>query len=295
MCPSESPLMIESHSMNASPHPCLVIPITFRPYAETGEFACFGVLVHCPETGYVGYRIGEKDRRVTERINNFFKEIGRDIFPMTLKSAKRDLEQVVKAPFDLFDRNRARALLENLIRPRENLIRYGEPMAVMSSDPAAEVDRQYALLVERGFVDQEGRYENEVRRRVKKYLTERHIPFSQFSFRSPDNYVFNLPITFEAKNGMKAIKALNLVGTSVTDTIDNGFKWIFRFRRLLENGFKKDNLLVPVNLTVSSPENKSAVLTILDQLSDIVPTVDSIDSNKEHDALVSFSEDAISA
>lgn len=281
--------------MNAQPHPCLVIPITFRPYAETGEFACFGVLVHCPETGYIGYRIGEKDRRVTDRINNFFKEIGRDIFKMTLKSAKRDLEQVVKAPSDLFHHEQAKDLLDNLIRPRENLIRYGEPMAVMADNPAAELDRQYALFVERGFVDQEGRYENEVRTRVKKYLDGRGIPFGQHSFRAPNNYVFNLPITFDAKNGKKAIKALNLVGASVTDTFDNGFKWIYRFGQLLENGFKRDNLLVPVNLVETDPANRDAVFEIFKSLTKIVPTVDSNDLTAEHKALVTFAEDAVPA
>ena len=281
--------------MNAQPHPCLVIPITFRPYAETGEFACFGVLVHCPETGYIGYRIGEKDRRVTERINNFFKEIGRDIFRMTVKSAKLDLEQVVNAPSNLFDYQQAKALLENLIRPRENLIRYGAPIAVMTENPAIEVDRQYALLVQRGFVDKAGIYENDVRTRVKKYLTERHIQFRQLGFRAPNNYVFNLPIAFDGRNGTKAVKALNLVGNGVTETFDNGIKWLYRFEQLLQNGFKKDNLLVPVNLVENDPENRNAVLDIYGRLTEIVPTVDSSDFNQEHESLVRFTEDVVPA
>ena len=281
--------------MNAQLHPCLVIPITFRPYVETGEFACFGVLVHCPDTGYVGYRIGEKDRRVTERINNFFKEIGRDIFRMTVKSAKLDLEQVVNAPSSLFDYQQAKTLLENLIRPRENLIRYGAPIAVMTENPAVEVDRQYALLVQRGFVDRAGIYENDVRTRVKKYLAERRIQFRQFSFRAPNNYVFNLPIAFDGRNGTKAIKALNLVGNSVTETFDNGLKWLYRFEQLLQNGFKKDNLLVPVNLVENNPENRKAVIDVYGRLTKIVPTVDSSDFNQEHESLVRFTEDAVSA
>ena len=285
----------ESPAMNAQLHPCLVIPITFRPYVETGEFACFGVLVHCPETGYVGYRIGEKDRRVTERINNFFKEIGRDIFRMTVKSAKLDLEQVVNAPSSLFDYQQAKTLLENLIRPRENLIRYGAPIAVMTENPAVEVDRQYALLVQRGFVDRAGIYENDVRTRVKKYLAERRIQFRQFSFRAPNNYVFNLPIAFDGRNGTKAIKALNLVGNSVTETFDNGLKWLYRFEQLLQNGFKKDNLLVPVNLVENNPENRKAVIDVYGRLTKIVPTVDSSDFNQEHESLVRFTEDAVSA
>ena len=281
--------------MNAQPHPCLVIPITFRPYAETGEFACFGVLVHCPETGYIGYRIGEKDRRVTDRINNFFKEIGHDIFKMTLKSAKRDLEQVANAPSDLFAHNQTKTLLDNLIRPRENLIRYGDPMAVMTDNPVAELNRQYALIVERGFVDKEGHYENEVRFRVKQILESRRIPYSQYSFHDASNYVFTLPFSFDARSGKKAIKALNLAGTSATDIIDNGLKWEYRLKQLLENGFRRNDLLVPVNLAVRSPDNQTAVLNIFDKLTNLVPTVDSRNLATEREALVRFTEDAVPA
>ncbi len=282
--------------MNAQPHPCLVIPITFRPYAETGEFACFGVLLHCAETGFIGYKIGDHDRRVTDRINNFFKEIGRDIFRMTLKSAKRDLEQVANAPSDLFVHNQTKTLLDNLVRPREHLIRYGDPMAVMTDDPVAELNRQYALIVERGFVDQEGHYENEVRFRVKRVLESRRIPYSQYSFHDASNYVFTLPFSFDAKSGgKKAIKALNLAGTSVTDIIDNGLKWEYRIKQLLENGFRRNDLLVPVNLAVRNPDNQAAVLNIFDKLTNLVPTVDSRNLDSERDALIRFTEDAVSA
>ena len=49
-----------------------------------------------------------------------------------------DLEQVVNAPADLFEHGRFRELLDNLIRPRENLIRYGQPMERYVPLPVAE-------------------------------------------------------------------------------------------------------------------------------------------------------------
>lgn len=28
---------------------CTVVPVAYRPYVETAEFACFGVLLYCEE------------------------------------------------------------------------------------------------------------------------------------------------------------------------------------------------------------------------------------------------------
>ena len=36
---------------------------------------------------------------------------------------------------------------KDLIRPRENVIRYGSPFVVVTDDPASELDRQYENLV----------------------------------------------------------------------------------------------------------------------------------------------------
>ena len=277
-------------------YPCLVIPITFRPYAETGEFACFGVLLHCPEQRYTNYRLGERDRRITDRINNFFREIGRDIFKMTIKSAKRDLDQLVNAQSDLFSYKDVDELFKNLIRPRENLIRYGQPMAVMTDNPAAELDRQYSLLVERGFVDHAGHYETAVRERVKRYLAERHIGFRQYPVRAPNNYVFHLPIVFDAKNaknGKKVVKALNLAGATVTETFDNGMKWHYRFDQLGNAGFGQGDIFVPVNLASTDPAVHAAALEVASDLAPLVSLVDSENPDMEHEALVTFAEDAI--
>lgn len=282
--------------MTAQLHPCLVIPITFRPYAETGEFACFGVLLHCPEVGYVNYRLGGGDRRVTDRINHFFKEIGRDIFRLTLKSAKRDLDEVVNASGDLFAYKDVGALVGNLVRPRENLLRYGAPMSVMTDNPAAELDRQYALLVERGFVDHAGHYETAVRDRVKRYLAQRHIGYRQYPVRAPNNYVFHLPIVFDAKRakcGKKAVKALNLSGATVTETFDNGMKWRYRFEQLGRVGFGQNDIFVPVNLASEDPDIQAAAAAVATDLKPLVSLVDSGNPDREHEALVTFTLDAV--
>lgn len=49
-----------------------------------------------------------------------------------------------------FDRERNKGdkgAFANLIRPRENIVRYGAPQAVFTTDPAAELDDLYRRSV----------------------------------------------------------------------------------------------------------------------------------------------------
>ena len=49
--------------------------IRLLPQADAGEFANIGVVLACPETGHFGFRLWQKQRRLTQ----FFDEITRDL------------------------------------------------------------------------------------------------------------------------------------------------------------------------------------------------------------------------
>jgi Protein of unknown function (DUF3037) len=60
--------------------------VRLLPQADAGEFANIGVVLACPETGYFGFRLMKKQRRVTQ----FFEEITRDLLT---KLRKERLQQ----------------------------------------------------------------------------------------------------------------------------------------------------------------------------------------------------------
>ena len=77
------------------------------------------------------------------RITNFFPRYGREKLLQIMEWAANDIEFTIEnAPTNL-------GAFQNLIRPRENIIRYGSPSAVATDDPAAELDRQYDIYVVR--------------------------------------------------------------------------------------------------------------------------------------------------
>lgn len=122
-------------------HTCIVVPILLRPDCTSPNTACFGVIVKCDETGYFGYRTAQDDESAIGRIVSFFPKYGRHNFERAMSWAAHDIEYAFKLEETI------PGSFANLIRPRENVIRYGQARTSKAIDPAAELDRQYEQLV----------------------------------------------------------------------------------------------------------------------------------------------------
>ena len=125
-------------------HFCEVVPVYVRPQSMVDEQACFGVIVRCPSANFYGYRLARGDEAAIVRIASFFPRYGRAGLEQAMTWAAQDIEYT-------FDRERNKGdkgAFANLIRPRENVVRYGAPQAVFSADPAAELDDLYRRSVQ---------------------------------------------------------------------------------------------------------------------------------------------------
>ena len=120
---------------------CAVVTVCLRPTPVSPESASFGVIVKCDGEGFFGYRLAQSDERVIERIAGFFPRYGRDNVMRAMDWAAHDIE------FAIEGEKEGRAAFRNLIRPRENVIRYGSPFVVATDIPASELERQYEILV----------------------------------------------------------------------------------------------------------------------------------------------------
>lgn len=124
-------------------HVCIVVPVYVRPHGMVEEQACLGVLLRCPSADCYVYRLATDDEAVKTRVLNFFPKLGRETLEQVLAWASHDIEFTFEAERQKGDKG----AFANLIRPRENIVRYGEPQALQSPDPAAELDRLYHLAV----------------------------------------------------------------------------------------------------------------------------------------------------
>jgi hypothetical protein len=120
---------------------CTVVTVSLRPSPISQENACFGIILKCDETGFCDYKLARHDDKVIDRIVNFFPKYGRQNLMRTMEWAAHDIT------FAIQGEKTGQFSFANLIRPRENVIRYGSPFAVSSADPASELDRQYEVNV----------------------------------------------------------------------------------------------------------------------------------------------------
>ena len=120
---------------------CLVVMVCLRPSPVSPEMACFGIVAKCDSAGFFDYKLAQNDERVIERIAGFFPRYGRDNVLRAMEWAAHDIDFAIKCEKE------GRAAFMNLIRPRENVIRYGSPFIVATDDPALELERHYENLV----------------------------------------------------------------------------------------------------------------------------------------------------
>jgi len=122
---------------------CLIVPVYVKPQSMNDEKACIGIIARCSELNYLAYRVAVDDERVIGRIVSFFPSFGREQVVRAMNWAKHDIELA----FSRERREGGDAAFANLIRPRENVVRYGASQALISANPAREFDRLYAEIV----------------------------------------------------------------------------------------------------------------------------------------------------
>src|ERR1035437_7598093 len=89
--------------------------IRLLPQAEAGEFANIGVVLACPETGFFGFRLMKKQRRVTQ----FFEEITRELLIKLRKELSTELNHVQSLVVTRYARTELAQVMQDLAKPRE--------------------------------------------------------------------------------------------------------------------------------------------------------------------------------
>lgn len=140
--------------------PCLYAIVRFAPLVETGEFANTGVLVIAPAQRFFGFKLMIQRH---ERITHFFKPLDAKVFRTTMRALRDELERakalLMQHGFDRRlkenDIEFAKGLFNEIVRPRETVIKFSEPRPLLASDPNAALEELYAHYVERNFVTRE--------------------------------------------------------------------------------------------------------------------------------------------
>ncbi len=236
--------------------------LRFRPYRETGEFVNVGVVLQCPQFGYLGYLV---ERRKHKRITDFFPELDLDIYKTGLDGLIKELNRLNTGEVhngQLFFGEEARvrnAIFKELVRPRESLFNYSDIATVLATNPEAKLQELFNFHIERQFA-QEREYQETIMRHelngfLQKFDLARFYRLNQQI--GDDSYKISLPfVHYEDEAPKKAIKPLHLDKPDPTDIYRHGDSWISSVCRLR----KKNQLPKSFLFTVKYPPKEGQSL-----------------------------------
>ncbi|EON93064.1 hypothetical protein MARLIPOL_03490 [Marinobacter lipolyticus SM19] len=235
---------------------CQYAIVRFMPYIETGEFANVGILLWAPKNRYLGFKLLRKKHA---RITQFFEELDRGVYLKTMANLDAELCRVQGmlkdqiAEFGDKDREYGfhKGLFQELIRPRETIVRFSEQRAVLAENPERALTELYEHYVGRNFVTPEYQ-ETVLERGIKKLLEQRDLA-KRFTKRRIEDQLYRVTFPFvEQKDNeaIRVIKPLFLGQNESTAIIEHGGKWKLRVDQLRE----RDLLRGPVLFPVKGPE-----------------------------------------
>ena len=155
-------------------------------------------------------------------ITNFFEQLDAQVFKTSIQNLKGELERIRKLSRDQ-DPRFARALFEEVVRPREAIIKFSNVRAVLMNDAKAKLDELYGYYVERDFVTPEYR-EQVLEKTLRKWFNEAGVG-SRFDRLEIGNEEYHATFPFvEEKRGeaFTAVKPLNLGQDQPSKILDHG-------------------------------------------------------------------------
>ncbi|PTQ74700.1 Protein of unknown function (DUF3037) [Nitrosomonas oligotropha] len=236
---------------------CQYTIVRFSPFIETGEFANVGIVMMASKQRYFASKL-ETQRYA--RITRFFEELDRKLYTQAIHVLKVELErlhQVLKAHgfdrrFKANDVDFAQQLFAELIRPRENIVRFSEPRIVLAENPKEKLDELFSYYVERNFVTKEY-IETRLEKGIRKWLYQASIGdrFQRLAV-GDDEYEAIFPFVEQVDDRpVKIIKPLNLAQEKPSKIIDHGNLWRSRIEELK----RRKRLPGRVLFTVRGPED----------------------------------------
>ena len=253
---------------------CHYAIVRFMPFVETGEFANVGVVLFAPNARYFGFKLlGNRYARVT----HFFEQMDAKVFRAAMHTCKEELVRIDRMlkqmgtdlRFKALDREGTLALWNEVIKPRETMLQFGESRLVLADDAQAKVRELFEYYVERNFVTPE-RQEELLERGVRGWLREARL-LEQFHVGVVGNEEYHARFPFVAgpeDHPERVIKPLNLGYEDAARIIDHGGQWIVRVNALKKRQLLPGKVLFAVNGPDDFTARGKAKREVVDELTD---------------------------
>jgi hypothetical protein len=256
--------------MNTACHYAIV---RFTPFVETGEFANVGIVLFSPGARFFGFKL--LINRYA-RVTNFFDELDSKIFRSSMKMFREEMDRIsgvlrqmgTDRRMKSLDKDSAIRLWEEIVKPRETMLRFSEPRLVLTDDCQAKLRDLYSFYVERNFATKEYQ-EKLLERGVSGWLREARL-LDRFHPARIGNDEYHAQFPFVSGNEErpdKVIKPLNLAYPDAAKIIDHGGQWIVRLTALKKRDLLPNKLLFTVNGPDDQTVRGRARREVIDELS----------------------------
>lgn len=253
---------------------CLYAIVRFIPFVETGEFANVGIVMMAPEQRFFAFKLMTRRHK---RVTHFFEQLEAKVFHATMRNLQEELNRATgvlrRHGFDkrlkINDVDFAKGLFAEIIRPRETIIKFSEPRAILANDLKETLTKLYGHYVERTFVTREYQ-ETKLANSMRKWFYDAGIAERfQPAELGNDEYHVTFPFVEQHKNhAVKAIKPLYFGHDQATKIIEHGGKWLLRIDQLRKRKKLPDSILFAVQGPQEDGPKGNAYREIIKDLQD---------------------------
>jgi hypothetical protein len=230
--------------------------VRLLPQADAGEFANIGVVLACPRQRRFEFRLIRRYTRVTR----FFEEFAGDLFRRVRSEVQAELQHIRDTLLaGAADAAAITALMNDLARPRESLIRYAPVRTLLTEDAEADLERLFRRYVQPDAQDVQQRRDELVERAVRGVLFQQHLrtAFAPDEIGTEDYHV-RFPFVRERDGRPVAvIKPLDLTQDEPQKIYDHGGLWVQRIGRLQRLQALPEGLLIPAEAPPPGDERRA--------------------------------------
>lgn len=230
--------------------------VRLLPQADAGEFANVGVVMACPQQRSFEFRLIKRYTRVTR----FFDEFAGDLFRRVRMEVQAELAHIRERLLaGGADAKAITAVMNELARPREGLIRYAPVRTLLTTDPQADLDRLFRRYVQRDPKDVQQRREELLERGVRTVLLQQKLRDAFVADEiGTDDYHVRFPFVHERDGqAVAVIKPLDLTQDEPQKIYDHGGLWVQRIGRLQRMEVLPEGLLIPAQAPPAEDERRT--------------------------------------
>jgi len=239
---------------------CRYAILRFTPYIETGEFANAGIVMLNTSTGKLTYRL---ENRRYGRITRFFDDLNKNTYLAAIKNIDFELTRV-RALSESTDT--LNSLFDEIIRPRETIIKFSNARTVMCTDPQRKLDELFGFYVERNFVTKEYK-EVAMEKAIRGLLKGANLDRKYKKCTLGDGF-YEATFPFVSENDRhkpRIIKPLHLDHEKPSEIMDLAGKWLFRVHELRERNILGDDILFTVDTPAQNTNAYDAYRVVVER------------------------------